>query len=105
MLVASGDLKESKIRFHEDRNKLLKVLGDSSREIQPDLSDPISIEESTSFLLCTDGFWEWIDERQIQKFAKKSKTANEWVNDMGKYVITCGKGKNMDNATAITVRL
>lgn len=105
MLVASGKLRESQIRFHEDRNRLLKVLGDSTREIQPEISSPVKIEKGMVFLLCTDGFWEWIDERHMQKMLKKSISIEDWIKTMGNYVVSEGMGNSMDNSTAMGVKV
>ncbi len=102
MLVTQGEIKERDIRYHEDRNRLIRVLG---MENTPrfDMSEEYKINPSMSFLLCSDGFWELIEEREMQKLLKKSKTAEEWLLLMSDAVQKNGKGKNMDNFSAITV--
>ena len=59
--------------------------------------------EHTSFLLCSDGFWELIDERHMCKTLKKAKTPEEWLQNMRQIVLKNGRGTNMDNYSAIAV--
>ncbi len=105
MLYMTGEIKEKEIRFHDDRNRLLRVLG-SSDEPKPNVSDETEVKTGLSFLLCSDGFWELIDEKQMEKLLKKAETPREWLNAMEQVVQKNGKGKNMDNysATAVFVR-
>lgn len=76
MLVNSGAIKEKDIRHHEDRS---------------------------SFLLCTDGFWELIEEKEMGMCLKKSCSPKEWLSSMEQIIRQNGKGTNMDNYTAIAV--
>lgn len=105
MLVNSGNLKERKIRFHEDRSRLTKVLGADDETSRPFVSKRIPITNKTSFLLCTDGFWELIWEKDMEKALKKTSNAEEWLEMMREKVIKNGRKKKMDNYSAITVKL
>ena len=57
----------------------------------------------SGFLLCTDGFWELIEEKKMQHCLKKAKTPEEWVKLMEEIVRKNGQGKNMDNYSAVAV--
>lgn len=103
MLVNRGEIKESAIRHHEDRNRLLRVLGTDWDRPKCQITEGIPITKNTSFLLCSDGFWELIDEKMMCKTLKKAKTPQEWLNEMEIIVRTNGKGTNMDNYSAIAV--
>lgn len=103
MLVLSKQLKEKQIRFHEDRNRLLRVLGMESEKQVFEIMPPMDVKGRQKFLMCTDGFWEYVFEKDIQKLAKKSKTADEWVETMKSIVLENGKGHDMDNYSAIAV--
>jgi serine/threonine protein phosphatase PrpC len=105
MLVLSGDIKEKHISKHPDRNRLLRVIGIEWDSPRYDLSDEFPVSEYQAFLLCTDGFWEFIETKKICKFLKKSKNAEEWLKLMASEVEKNGKGKDMDNYTAIAVTL
>lgn len=103
MLVASGEIKEKQIRFHEDRNRLIRVMGVKWNTPKYELSEPVAVQEGDAFLLCTDGFWEYITEKEMQKCLKKSKSAAEWMEKMAVIVHKRGKKSDMDNNTAISV--
>ncbi|MGN0158192.1 MAG: PP2C family protein-serine/threonine phosphatase [Brotaphodocola sp.] len=103
MLVAAGQLKEKNIRNHPDRNRLLRVLGVDwdSPKYQIAESEPRTGRQA--FLLCTDGFWELIDEKKMTHCLKKAKTPEDWVDQMEAIVRKNGHGVNMDNYSAIAV--
>lgn len=103
MLVMAGEIKEKQIRGHEDRNRLLRVMGTEWSSPQYVLSEKISLLAQQAFLLCTDGFWELIEERTMQQLLKKSHTVDEWLERMEEEVRINGVEKNMDNYTAIAI--
>lgn len=103
MLVAIGEIKEKQIRSHPDRNRLLKVLGTEVDELNYQVSDCIERAGKQGFLLCSDGFWELIDEKHMEKTWKKAKNPEEWVLAMEQIVCKNGKNKDMDNYSAIVV--
>ncbi len=105
MLVLAKDIKEKEIRNHPDRNKLLRVMGIEWGSSSFVISKRIKRKEHMSFLLCSDGFWELIDEKQMSQCLKQSSSAEEWVNSMVEIVKENGKEKNMDNFSAIAVML
>lgn len=103
MLVNMGEIKESEIRHHEDRGRLLRAVGSTWDTPKYQVGNNIKIGKKTTFLMCSDGFWELIDEKQMSKTLKKSKTPQEWLDEMQKIVLQNGKGSNMDNYSAIAV--
>ncbi len=103
MLVASGEIKEKDIRFHEDRNRLIRVLGTSWDTPKYEIAEPVSIQEGDAFLMCTDGFWELLTEKDMIKCLKKSSSAQEWLERMTEIVNKNGKKVDMDNNTALGV--
>lgn len=105
MLVAAGQLREKQIRNHPDRNRLLRVLGVDCDSLKYQLEEVKEREGKQAFLLCSDGFWELIEEKKMQNCLKKAKTPAEWLNLMEEIVRKNGEGKNMDNYSAIAVWL
>ncbi len=103
MLVMQGEIKEKDIRFHEDRNRLVRVLGNDSAPPKIDFSPAIPLAPNMNFLLCSDGFWEWIDEKDMIKQLKSTKDVNAWLLNMKQIVVKTGKGNHMDNFSAIAV--
>ena len=68
MLVSSGDIKEKEIRNHPDRNRLLRVMGVPWKRQEYEISEIRSLSECQAFLLCSDGFWEYITEKMMCKY-------------------------------------
>lgn len=103
MLVLSGEIPERKIRNHPQRNMLLRVLGIEWDRPRHEISEVMPVSDYQAFLLCSDGFWELIEEKDMCKLLKKSKTVEEWLAKMTNKVEKNGRKKDMDNYTAIAV--
>ena len=103
MLVMSGEIKESDIRNHPDRNMLLKVMGVAWSDPLFEMHKAVPLRKCNAFLLCSDGFWELITEDEMCDFLKESKDVTEWLDQMKAVVIERGAFKNSDNNTAIAV--
>jgi serine/threonine protein phosphatase PrpC len=103
MLVNRGDIRERDIRHHEDRSRLLRVMGTKWNGPKYQIVDHIHITNRTTFLLCSDGFWELIDEKTMCKTLKKAESPDEWLSNMEKIICKNGQGTNMDNYSAIAV--
>lgn len=100
MLVRMGELKPKQIRNHPDRNRVLRVVGDGDMGLKYDLSDETPVQPGDAFLLCTDGYWELVDEKHMMKLLKRSSSALDWLESMAELVEKNGRGRNMDNYTA-----
>lgn len=105
MLVRAKEIKEKDIRFHPDRNKLLRVLGVSGDIPRFELSELKKRKKYQAFLLCTDGFWELILEKEMQQCLKRANSAQDWLSQMEKIISQRGEGREMDNFSAIGVLL
>ena len=103
MLALAGDIKESGIRKHPDRNRLLRVLGIEWDAPKYDVSECKELRDGDSFLLCSDGFWELILERKMCKYLKRNENSESWLAEMLELVQENGKKVNMDNYSAIAI--
>ena len=102
-LVVSGEITEDQIRRHPDRNRLLRVMGVGWDRQPYTLSEIYAVRPGLSFLLCSDGFWEWIEEYQMTECLQKARNPHEWINYMEDIVLKNGKDQQMDNYSAIAV--
>lgn len=103
MLMNRGDIREKDIRHHEDRSRLLRVMGTAWSGPKYQMVDNIPLTKNTSFLLCSDGFWELIDEKSMCKTLKRAADPDEWLKTMEEIIWKNGHGTNMDNYSAIAV--
>lgn len=106
VLVLSGQIKEKEIRHHPDRNKLLRAMGDEWSMPEYEIDErSMKIKKGDSFLLCTDGFWEWIEEKTMLKILRQEESAFDALHQMKEEVVKNGSGKGMDNYSAILVNI
>ncbi len=103
MLVNLGEITFEQIRGHEDRNRLIRVIGSPWDGKAYEISEGLTIQAGDAFLLCSDGFWELIDENDMQRTLKAAKTVEQWMNMMVEIVMKNGASVNMDNNSAIAV--
>ncbi len=101
MAVLMGEISPGEIRFHEDRNRVLRALG--AENWKPDLSPMMTLTAGEdAFLLCTDGFWEYVMEEEMEKTLKSAKDPRQWLEEMEKLLRARATGEN-DNYTAAAV--
>ena len=100
MAVLLGEIAQSQIRFHEDRSRILRALGGGNAK--PDISQEWKIRRGDAFLLCTDGFWEFVYEAEMEQLLKSARTPEAWLKSMEKLLLT-RIPENTDNYTAAAV--
>ena len=103
MLVLQGEIDEADIRGHEDRNRLTRVMGAEWDTPKFTLSAQMELTEPATFLLCSDGFWELIDEERMSELLLRCAQPQTWLNEMEKIVLQNGMNTKMDNYSAIAV--
>jgi len=100
--VLKGEIKESQIRFHEDRNILLRALGHSENIKTGGLEKLQEIEPGDAFLICSDGFWEYILEKEMETDLKKATMPEMWFDLMKQRLLNKITSGN-DNYSAICI--
>ncbi|NNJ85415.1 MAG: serine/threonine-protein phosphatase [Gammaproteobacteria bacterium] len=108
MLHLAGEITLAQIRTHEDRNRLLRSLG-SEGAWKPDIStEPLTLAQSPghsdAFILCSDGFWEYVLEQEMETDLAASATARDWVTKMERRLLDRVNGGH-DNYTVVAVRM
>ena len=103
MLALHGDIVDEDIPHHPDRNKLLRALGKEWERPMYCIEKPLELKNNQGFLLCSDGFWEWIEQKQIISMLKASNSAKQWLDSMMKVVESNSLDAEMDNCSAIVV--
>ena len=101
MAVFMGEITTHEIRFHEDRNKVLRALGGENAKAE--ISEEIEVAAGRdAFLLCTDGFWEYVFENEMEKTLGEAESPKDWIRRMEKILKTRVPADN-DNFTAATL--
>ena len=104
LLVKAGEIEIADIRFHEDRNRLLRSIG-GVEDVRPFIEkQTIETHSGDAFLLCTDGFWEYVFEDEMVTDLNQSDNADRWLDLMVQRLQTRAPEHN-DNYSAITIRV
>lgn len=104
-LSLSKRISDADIALNPDRNILLRVIGEKWNGPRYELSKEARVKKGDAFLLCSDGIWESISSDTICKLLKQSRSAEEWLNHIISEVERNGRDADMDNYTAIAVRV
>ena len=75
--VEMGQISLRDIRTHKDQNKLTRVLG-NDYYIEPDCEvTHDALAAGDAIILCTDGFWEYVFEEEMEQDIADSATPEE----------------------------
>lgn len=103
MAVFRGEITADQIRGHEDRNRLTSALGGSGK-IRPELSEKVALSGAEhSFLLCTDGFWEYVYEEEMTQALQDASSARDWMEKMGQCLVSHAKPGHDNNSAAAVI--
>lgn len=102
MAVFAGEITFEQIRHHEDRSRLLRAIG-SHDEVNVEISEECDISTGNhAFLLCSDGFWEYVYEAEMEETLRNSENPVQWLEQMSLIIQSRVDGTN-DNNTAVAV--
>lgn len=100
--VERGEISSAEIRGHEDQNKLTRVLG-SDEFSAPDYKICADYAENDAILVCTDGFWEYVFEYEMERVLRATDGANPALKKMEE-ILLARAPENHDNYTAMLLR-
>lgn len=104
-LVEAGYCTADQLRTHPLRSSLLGAIGVPDGEGADAAQETSAFASGDAFLLCTDGFWEWIEETQMESALQEAPSVERWLDALEKIA-----GENAlsspaprDNYTAIAI--
>jgi len=100
--VDAGYCPREALRTHPQRSVLYAAVG-TDGDTSPEMTrDAIPLQEGDAFLLCTDGFWEWITESEMERSLAAALSVDDWLRQMRQIVENNGNKspKFRDNYTA-----
>ena len=101
LAVILGQITPQEIRFHEDRNRVFRALGQEG-ELTVEASKATLAPGVHAFLLCSDGFWEYVLEEEMEEDLRISSNEEEWIVRM--HARLCQRiPSDNDNNTAAAV--
>ncbi len=104
-LIDAGYAKADQLRLHPQRNVLFAAVG-AEGDTPPELSEEvIKIVDGDAFLICTDGFWEWVLEADMERCLRAAPHSAAWLRAMSEIadanVYTANKLRDNYSAFAI----
>jgi serine/threonine protein phosphatase PrpC len=104
MMVKAGELSPEAARHHEDRNRLLRCLGNGEEsELRPTiLPEPYPLRRGAAFLLCTDGFWQDVSDKEMEADFSHAASSAAWLAAM-EVRLRRRLRENSDNYTAMAI--
>ena len=104
LLVEEEVLNISDMKFHRQRNDLLQAIGDFGK-IKPNIiKSPVELMENDIFCLTTVGFWENIDERDMENDLSRFEDKKQWLNSLEKRILSSLR-ENIENYTIAAVEI
>jgi PPM family protein phosphatase len=81
-MIDANLLQTRDVRGHPRRNVLFSALGTADDLAISASEEPFVIADGDAFLLCTDGFWEYVDEAVMIGAIGQARTPAEWLDSM-----------------------
>lgn len=104
LLVEEEALNTGDLKYHRQRNDLLQAIGDYG-EIKPNiLKTPITLQEKDVFCLTTMGFWENIDEKEMEVELSRYDESKKWLVSLEKKVVATLRD-DVENYTFVAVTI
>ena len=102
MSVLAGEMEPDKLRASDERFRLLQALG-SEDGVRAEMNS-LDVEEGDAFLICTDGFWEYVLEQDMIKELEQAENTRQWLESM-KARVRENQPQRGDNHSAVAVMI
>ena len=99
--VLLGQITPEQIRFHEDRSHIYRALGQQGG-VEAEAGETALTPGRHAFLLCSDGFWEYVYEAEMERELARAATPQAWLDQMRALMNSRAPADN-DNNTAAAV--
>ncbi len=101
-MVDAGYLAQDRLRTSNQRSRLFAALG-NAEDFAPTMGESgFAVRGGDAFLLCTDGFWEYVDETVMEEALASATSPEAWLRSMESQVLLRGSPEQ-DNYSALAV--
>ncbi|SJZ97593.1 PP2C family protein-serine/threonine phosphatase [Selenihalanaerobacter shriftii] len=101
MMVDAGELEDRQINHHQERNNLTDYLGQRDK-IKPYVSKKHTLKDDDFLLMCTSGFWENLEDKEIGAAAKEATEAQGFIEELEGIMLN-KDNDNLDNYSMVSV--
>ncbi|MBL0283847.1 MAG: serine/threonine-protein phosphatase [Zoogloea sp.] len=103
-MIDAGYGSVDMIRTHPQRSLLTSAIGSAESIALSVSAEPLSLHPGDVFLMCTDGWWEYVEEADMERLLNASPTPQAWLESMGELIRSRAPESN-DNYTAVCVSM
>lgn len=105
--IDAGYCSPEQARGHPQRSVLFAAVGAEDGILPEVIEEMVPVEDGDAFLICTDGFWEWVDEDDMEESLVFATTVEEWLSNMQRIAEknSGNSSKSRDNYTAFAIWL
>jgi serine/threonine protein phosphatase PrpC len=100
-LLNEGIITEQEMAQHPDQNQLTRTIN-ILKTHEAEINLYPAVERGETFVLCTDGFWQYVKPSELLRLAKPSNGMDELAK-LARLAISRAQGKS-DNVTAQLIR-
>lgn len=101
-LIDAGYGTTEMIRSHPQRSLLTSAIGSAEAIELSVAGTPLKIQSGDTFLMCTDGWWEYVDEADMLRLLDLASTPAHWLSLMSE-ALRAKVSTGNDNFTAVCV--
>jgi serine/threonine protein phosphatase PrpC len=102
-MIDAGHASHEALRRSPMRSQLFAALGHPERAEPYVEATPYPVAPGDAFLLCTDGYWEHIEDDEFAAALTAAASPEEWLRALEELVSARGNGVDLDNYSAIAL--
>lgn len=102
-MIDAGYGTADMIRGHPQRSLLTSAIGNSGELAISVSGTPTAVELGDTFFICSDGWWEYVEEHEMEALLDSATSLEGWLASMADLVVQRA-GEYSDNYTAIVVQ-
>ena len=101
-MVRLGLISIEQAAHHPQKNQLVAALGIEGDVDPHTVVRPVELHDGDAFLLCTDGWWEGIDDQALRQTLARALSPQDWLEDM-RDLIEARQVPRQDNFSAVAL--
>lgn len=103
-MIDAGYGSVDMIRSHPQRSLLTSAIGNADDLALSVSGAPVAIGPGDAFLICSDGWWEYVDEQRMAAELVAANSCSDWLERMAA-IVEAHDNQHSDNYTAIAVQV
>lgn len=101
--IDRGDSSKKDVRQSRHRHRLHQLVDAEWTDDQLSVWEGYTLRKGDAVLLCSDGFWEYVLEKEMQRTLRQASTAQAWMDRMMAIWTEHASAERLDNYSAIAL--